>query len=718
MVLFYTDLLMKLWAQDKERATPRAVKGFPNRTAMEVAAIYRTEVTDAPTTRLWLGSLEDGYQTARQGDDLLFARVSTRVFAVPNDAISGQDRTDTTEPHIYNRIFMSWWNEHYEEVARYEPEYERLNEIMKWSQLIVWLNASAQSHAFEFLRAVPVDRSNVFTTWIHKHPELTFRNWSAIEFKPKGYEGSTTEALAIVSSRPFQQFGETKHWKGGVSLARRTEFAKRAALADDVPVPARRARLDYAKSNTASGELRTAQGIEYQVHSAGAGNASTIARVPTAQRLRGLVSEFRHSDLERTITRTPNGMFIRARAVNAEIGDFHVARTSNGFRAGWRAREIDRGQAVARRASRSTDMARSLAGDPDVEAVIKLAGSDNYLVKTIDGERWMKLTAGADDSKIVHAGYDARVSGTGTGARNLDVAWPDDATLTAQMRDAGWLHIDPTETRGGALWVADARGPPANAGSRKIQFAGQHISLFEEPAGGRMMVRASDLPAQLRTDPARLRALLKGADSGPVGDTSVVSVLERADYERTASVLAEDPAKFRAGFEARLAQEQQRTARLLADGQYAEARLRSDAMLAAWGEHPEFRLQRALAQLGEHDAKGAARTLDGGFKRPVSQRYFDEIDRRLADPQVSAARTRESHEPAPGCRVAQRPGAPCGDRLAISSPWPMETACASSTTPTRSRPDPLTCRRCRPNAPWSMWRTRPGSTTSIGVPRR
>ena len=226
-------------------------------------------------------------------------------------------------------------------------------------------------------------------------------------------------------------------------------------------------------------------------------------------------------------------MLIRARALNAEVGDFHVTRTAQGFRAGWRAREIDRGQAIARRASRSTDMGRSLAADPDVEAVIKLAGRDNYLVKAIDGDRWMKITVGADDSKIVHAGYDARVSGTGNGARNLDVAWPDDASLTAQMRNAGWLHIDSAETRGGALWVADARGPPAGVGSRRIQFAGQHISLFEEPATGRLMVRASDLPAQLRTDPARLRALLKGADSGPVGDTSVVSVLERADYERT-----------------------------------------------------------------------------------------------------------------------------------------------------------------------------------------
>ena len=144
MVLFYTDLLMKLWAQDYERATPRAVTGFPNRTAIEVAAIYRTEVRDAPTTRLWLGSLSDGYQTASGGSEMLFARIATRVFAVPNDAITGEDRKDTTEPHIYNRIFMTWWNDHYEEVARYEPEYERLNEIMKWSQLISWLNTSDQ----------------------------------------------------------------------------------------------------------------------------------------------------------------------------------------------------------------------------------------------------------------------------------------------------------------------------------------------------------------------------------------------------------------------------------------------------------------------------------------------------------------------------------------------------------------------------------------------
>jgi hypothetical protein len=635
MVLFYTDLLMKLWAQDYERATPRAVAGFPNRTAMEVAAIYRTEVRDTPTTRLWLGSLSDGYQTAKGGSELLLARIATRVFAVPNDSITGEDRKDTTEPHIYNRTFMTWWNDHYEEVARYEPEYERLNEIMKWSQVIGWLNTSYQHELLGFLDQVTVNRTNRFTEWIQRHRELTFRNWQAVAFKPAGYEGTTTEAIAILQSRPFQSFGETTYWSGGVSLARRAELAERAALADDVPMLARRARLDYAKSNIASGELRTTQAIEYSLRNAGGGSASTIARVPTGQRLRGLVSEFRHSDLERTITKTSDGLRIHARAISADVGDFQVTRTAEGFSAGWRARAVDRGQAIARRASRAPNMDAALVRDPEVEAVIRLA-DDSYLVKAVDADGWMKITAGSADSKSVRAGFDARVSGNGSGARNLDIVWPDDTKVAAQLRDAGWIRVDATETHNGSIWVADARGPPAGVETRQVNYAGMRISFAVDPQDGRVLVRGSGLSAELRKDPARLRAVIQGADSGPTGDTAIVSVLERGDLDGAGGGLAGEPAKSRAGLEARLVQEQRVTARLLEEGQFREARLHADALLNLWGEQPEFRLQRALAQLGEQDVKGAAGALDAPFKRPVSQQFLDEIDKRIADKGLSA----------------------------------------------------------------------------------
>ena len=635
MVLFYTDLIMKLWSLDYESSAPRAVAGFPNETAMEVAAIHRAELEDLTETRLWLGSLDDGYQKGKNGQELLFARVATRVFAVPNDGVTGEDRKDATEPHIYDRTFMTWWNDHFEEVARYEPEYERLNEIMKWSQVIGWLNTSYQHDLLGFLDHATVTRTHRFTDWIQRHRELTYRNWDAVAFKPAGYEGTTTEALAILRSRPFQNFGETNYWYGGVSLARRAELAERAALADDVPMLARRARLDYAKSNIASGELRTTQAIEYSLRNAGGGSASTIARVPTGQRLRGLISEFRHSDLERTITRTSDGFRIHARAISTDVGDFQVTRTAEGFSAGWRARTVDRGQAIARRASRASNMDAALVRDPEVEAVIRLA-DDSYLVKAVDADGWMKMTAGSADSKIVRAGFDARVSGNGSGARNLDIVWPDDAKVAAQLRDAGWIRLDATETHNGSIWVADARGPPAGVETRQVNYAGMRISFAVDPQDGRVLVRGSGLSAELRKDPARLRAVIQGADSGPTGDTAIVSILERGDLEGAASALAGDPAKFRAGFEARLVQEQRVTARLLEEGQFREARLHADALLNVWGEQPEFRLQRALAQLGEQDVKGAAGALDAPFKRPVSQRFLDEIDKRIADKGLSA----------------------------------------------------------------------------------
>ena len=228
MVLFYTDLLMKLWSLDYERSAPRAVVGFPNETAMEVAAIHRAEIADLSGTRLWLGSLDDGYQVGSGGQELLFARVATRVFAVPNDPLTGRDLTESAEPHIYDRTFMTWWNDHYHEVARYEPEYERLNEIMKWSQLIVWLNTSGQGSLAGFLGNATVNRTNRFTDWVAKHRELTYRNWPAVAFKPAGYEGTTTESLVILESRAFESFGRTLYWYGGVSLARRTEFVNRS----------------------------------------------------------------------------------------------------------------------------------------------------------------------------------------------------------------------------------------------------------------------------------------------------------------------------------------------------------------------------------------------------------------------------------------------------------------------------------------------------------
>jgi hypothetical protein len=635
MVLFYTDLLMKLWSLDYEHSVPRPVAGFPNETAMEVAAIYRTEVQDFPATRLWLGSLDEGYQVGAGGRDVAFGRIATRVFAVPNDPITGKDRTESAEPHIYDRVFMTWWNDHYEEVARYEPEYERLNEIMKWSQVIVWLNTSNDGHLLEFVASVDVNRSNRFTEWVRRRPELTFRNWSAIDFKPAGYESSRTEALAILVSKPFQNFDQTSLWEGGVSLARPSEFLQRTALADDVPALLRRGRLDYAKSNLASGELRTLQSVEYQLQRTGANTASSVARVPAPQRLRGLVSEFRHSDLERTIMKRADGLVMRTRAVNADLGDLHIARTPEGFRVAWRAREVDRGQTIARRLSRAPSIDQALTHDPSVESVIKLPKDGEYLIKPIDSDRWMRLRAASSDDKVVRQGYDARVSGTGSGSRNLDVAWLDRQAVAKQMNEAGWVRVSAGETRESTIITVESRGPPAGSHPRELPWAGGRIQAFDEGASGRVLVKWTELPAELKQDPGRLRRLIdaRPASNDPKG---VVALVERGDYEHAAQAFAQQPTEFRATFEARLADDQRAVNQLMQENRFVEARQRIDGLLAIRGDQPDLRLQRALAELGDHDMQAAARTLDPSFKRPVNARFFEEIDKRLADPRLTS----------------------------------------------------------------------------------
>ena len=103
-----------------------------------------------------------------------------------------------------------------------EPEYERLNEVMKWSLVIRWLNESKRGDSLGFLRDYPVERKAWFPGWV-KQPQqarLRFRDWDKVGFHPKGYLGTTTEALPSIKSRPFWQMG-LDGWviTGGVSLA-------------------------------------------------------------------------------------------------------------------------------------------------------------------------------------------------------------------------------------------------------------------------------------------------------------------------------------------------------------------------------------------------------------------------------------------------------------------------------------------------------------------
>ena len=161
MTLFYTDLLAKLKALDFWKEA--RVANFIPMTQVHLSPVYDKEITELTHTRLWFGPRDQGFQ--KTSDSILFARNATRVYAASSESFTpGKE----VEPNAQSAAFLGWWNDHYDEVAAYEPEYLRLNEIMKWSLLITWLNQNGSSDNLSDLRSIKVDHSQWFPEWVHK----------------------------------------------------------------------------------------------------------------------------------------------------------------------------------------------------------------------------------------------------------------------------------------------------------------------------------------------------------------------------------------------------------------------------------------------------------------------------------------------------------------------------------------------------------------------
>ena len=395
MVLFYTDLLAKIWGQDFARSTPSsAIADFEPKTRLLLPTIYRAELIELPNTRLWFGPEDNGYQIV-DTSKLHFARNATRIYAASSNPLEpGRE----VAPNAPSEAFLSWWNDHYEEVAQFEPEYQRLNQIMKWSLLISWLNSANASERLGALAAVPVDHSAWFPNWVRKSPQLRFSDWDRVSFFPKGHLGTTTEAMPILVSYGFNHFADEDpedlawHMEGGVSLASKEVLKMRPLLRTELPALMRRSGLDYSNVTAEGRRLVTFRGTVYEFSKASAtalrsgiqGIGREVARLEVAAKdglkFRARFGEMTEGRYARVIERAGSNTRIEARAAVGEIGHLNIAPSRNGFRVGWRAREVDDGYAIARRLSSSRDLAAALKNDPLVEAAIAEETTGSYYV--------------------------------------------------------------------------------------------------------------------------------------------------------------------------------------------------------------------------------------------------------------------------------------------------------------------------------------------------
>lgn len=222
MTLFYTDLLMKLWGQDQFDSAPEGlIPGFESEVGHELAAAHCTaEERQYRSTRSWLGLREEQYARAG-GEEWRFAPVVTRVFAKSSEA--GPEYGDEVEARADTQRFVRWWNARYGLIAAWEPQYELLNQLMKWSLVLQAARGSEHPGCLDFLDTVAVKRTHRFDTWVASTRELRWRGPVTLVHQ----EDEPTECLPILRSRSFSQCGVRVAWFGGVSLASRAQIASK-----------------------------------------------------------------------------------------------------------------------------------------------------------------------------------------------------------------------------------------------------------------------------------------------------------------------------------------------------------------------------------------------------------------------------------------------------------------------------------------------------------
>jgi hypothetical protein len=382
MILYYTDLLAKLWTLDFEDSAPeRQVPEFVTDLSARVSVSYRTEADKLNAARLWFGVSNLGYQ--KTGGGILFRRNATRIYSAGSDSLQPGKEAETSAAFDAS---TSWWNDHYEEVEWVEREYQRLNQIMKWSVGLSQIVEGSGDSKLNFLAVEPVRRELWFPEWARSNAALTFKAWDKITFLKKGEKGSITEALPLLVSREFDQFGKKRNVIGGVSLARPREITTRASLPKDFAGVSRRSNVDYSTSRAQSA-IKTLEGVTYEFRTAGRVATTTIRANPDVK-LRGTYAQVRNAAFVRDIATEGDGIAMSLLLDGKAIGRLGIRPTDNGFRIAWKAQDLETTTALARKLSLERDIPSALKADAEVEAAFALSSEGQYLVKLSEGGDW------------------------------------------------------------------------------------------------------------------------------------------------------------------------------------------------------------------------------------------------------------------------------------------------------------------------------------------
>ncbi|MBI3653289.1 MAG: tetratricopeptide repeat protein [Acidobacteria bacterium] len=625
MVLFYTDLIAKLWGWDFADSTPHTIKDFIAKTDRTFAGIHLQELRKVPNTRLWFGADKDrGFQVLDNGTKLCFARRATRIFSASSNPFEPGIEKET---NFISGDFIAWWDKHFEEVAQYEPEYQSLNEIMKWSLLIGWLNEANNGDLLGFLRNVPVNRSFWFPDWVQQNAQLKYQKWESVGFFPRGYNGEKTEALPTLKSKHYSPTGSVirlYYFSGGVSLGGKEIFKGRAArsiVAEAHPTVIR-PNVESVVVKPTGKAITTSEGAVYRIKNTPPHQPLAITVTPKAQaKLRSNNAELSNRPtFERLYSRQPETARFAVRANGTEIGSLDIssnAAAKNRLSIGVKSRDIDAGHAFARRLSKALEPDRMLYRDPDVEVAYKLVNQEEYLVKLKTSDKWMKVAL-TPPEKELPAGWQGRVADASNNSYNVNINWVDKAAAQAELAKGGIIRMQSVSsaTETAASGIA-ARLPADGTMPLEIINGKTVIKGVYEPKTQTVYFNKLTLPPEMKADPARLGKVLNNSD---------MFEIQRLAKQSPLTI------RYEAGTLPKPTPAQERLARI--DG-YLEverpgkAIKEIDALLQTQGEQPELLMRKAVARIEQERLEEAAKILDR-IPKPDQEAFYKAVNERLA----------------------------------------------------------------------------------------
>ena len=622
MVLFYTDLLAKLWAMDYEYSAQAAgVEDFLPLLKIPDSPIFMKELGELSNTRLWFGPRDEGFQ--KTADGILMARTATRVYAASSNGLKPGEEA---EPNASSAAFLWWWNNHYDAVAAAEPEYQRLNEIMKWG-LVFGRMTNEEFGTLSFLDGVKVAHTNWFPTWAQAQQNLTYTAWNRVAFMPRGYKGTTTEALPRLTSRL-----ENGHQiSGGVSLPSRRVLTERPSLSEATDLLVRRSTI---KEATTTAEGRILKGFDDVTFEFKPGLAPTermiTVRPRAAARLRGSDLEIRNDAFTYAFERKADRFAVGVKQAKADVGEFSVRRVAGGFEAAFQSHGMERARTVLRVAdaarARGADAAVEIARIPGAERVV--ATGDATFVKLQSSTKWLKISDEGAPSTTLVAGFDVRFAKAGDGGgKRWAAAWVDEPAVRAELDKGPFIRMPADAKPFDGTVVSPTRGPPAGAESIDVIVNGRAVKGWRDGQGWMYVAR------DRKVDPWSTATVFKSANNkGWAALPDLKRSILAGDNQQIARTLASDPPQAARILSDYKMSSIQKTDALIAAQQPRQAAVELDALHRVFPNDADITMRYAIALLQDGQPQAAKAVVGTGMhgSPTAADRVFASASQRVA----------------------------------------------------------------------------------------